>query len=263
MLTLYRGQQDRFLALVHDYFAKHAAECAAVPDTLAGFDHALAALDAPFAALAKALKATPDLDPQKFQTLSDIFGELGEARKSYGTDAKALLAGLAATAEELTKSPPATNAAQHKARQTFDPLAERAKGLIKQADYVYKLASRCVEAACTLTPSPSPKGRGEHRAVASASDLPLPPGTERAGEIPEGSKGRGEGEASFNPRELRRLTKDLDEARRAVVEQLKLASYFHRQITWLHDRFPVTKTKTATFSRDFSRNFSRNLPFYH
>jgi type I restriction enzyme M protein len=23
-----------------------------------------------------------------------------------------------------------------------------------------------------------------------------------------------------------------------VVEQLKLASYFHRQITWLHDRFP-------------------------
>ena len=227
IVWLYRGQQDRFLGLVRDYFGKHAAECADVPDHLASFDHALSALDAPFAALAKALKATPDLDPQKSQTLGEIFQEISDARKAYATDAKTLLDDLAATAKKLGKSPPSTNAAQHQARQAFDPMAERAKGLIKQADYVYKLASRCVEAACTLTPSPSPKGRGEHRAVASASDLPLPLG-----------EGRGEGEASFNPRDLRRLLKDLEEARRASVEQLKLASYFHRQITWLHDRFP-------------------------
>ncbi|MDP3850915.1 MAG: hypothetical protein Q8Q59_10455 [Luteolibacter sp.] len=45
---------------------------------------------------------------------------------------------------------PATNAAQHTARQTFDPAADRAKGLIKQVDLLYKLASRVVSSAADL-----------------------------------------------------------------------------------------------------------------
>ena len=32
--------------------------------------------------------------------------------------------------------------------------------------------------------------------------------------------------------------KQLDEERKAAVEQLKLATYFHRQVAWLQDRFP-------------------------
>ena len=35
-----------------------------------------------------------------------------------------------------------------------------------------------------------------------------------------------------------RLAKELEDQRKAAVEQLKHAAYFHRQIAWLQDRFP-------------------------
>ncbi len=244
IVWLYRGQRDRFLALVRDYFKRHAAECAAVPETITAFDTALAALDAPFAALAKAVRESlprparnergegrgegqRDLDTEEVKALTDTLTELGEARKACADDAKALLADLAAFEKKTGKNPPATNEQQHAARKAFDPVAERAKGLIKQVDLLYKLASRVAATASTLTPSPSPTGRGEPRLATLAADLPLPLG-----------EGRGEGEAGFNSREVRRLVKNLDAARRGAVEQLKLASYFHRHIAWLHDRFP-------------------------
>ncbi|MGB6222535.1 type I restriction-modification system subunit M [Haloferula sp.] len=200
IVWLYRGQKDRFIGLVQDYFTRHAAECAAVPETIAAFDTALAALDAPFAALSKVVKATTDLDAEKAQALTDTQAELRDARKACTADAKTLLADVAACVKKLEKTPPATNA-QHKARQSFDPVAERAKGLIKQVDLLYKLASRVASNANDLT---------DHEAVAEA----------------------------FDRRATGRLIKQLDEARRAAAEQLKHATYFHRQIAWLQDRFP-------------------------
>ncbi|MBV2184039.1 MAG: hypothetical protein KUL88_05820, partial [Rhizobium sp.] len=35
--------------------------------------------------------------------------------------------------------------------------------------------------------------------------------------------------------------KQLDEDRKLAVEQLKGAAYFHRQVAWLHDRFPLAE----------------------
>ncbi len=201
IVWLYRGQQERFLALVQDYFEKHAAECAAVPEKLSAFDTALTALDAPFAALAKTVEATPDLDKGKVQALTDTLAELRDARKACATDAQTLLADLAASVKALQKSSPATNAAQHKARQSFDPAADRAKGLIKQVDLLYKLASRAATSGADL-------------AAAEAVS------------------------AVYDRRSTSRFIKQLDEARRAAVEKLKHATYFHRQIGWLQDRFP-------------------------
>lgn len=42
----------------------------------------------------------------------------------------------------------------------------------------------------------------------------------------------------YDRRAASRRTKQLDDERKAAVEQLKLAVYFHRQIVWLQDRFP-------------------------
>ena len=42
----------------------------------------------------------------------------------------------------------------------------------------------------------------------------------------------------FDRRAASRRLKRLDEERKAAVEQLRLAVYFHRQIVWLQDRFP-------------------------
>jgi type I restriction enzyme M protein len=54
-------------------------------------------------------------------------------------------------------------------------------------------------------------------------------------------KGQGEGLNGYDRREITRLIKQLDTARKEGVEQLKQAAYFHRQVTWLQDCFPQAK----------------------
>ena len=39
--------------------------------------------------------------------------------------------------------------------------------------------------------------------------------------------------------------KQLDEERKAAVEQLKHAVYFHRQVAWLQDRFPKAELEAV------------------
>jgi type I restriction enzyme M protein len=58
-------------------------------------------------------------------------------------------------------------------------------------------------------------------------------------------EGGGEGEAVFEPRAIRRLLKQLDEERKAAVEQLKNTAYFHRQVAWLQDRFPKAELQAV------------------
>src|SRR2546427_7520771 len=80
-------------------------------------------------------------------------------------------------------------------------MAERSKGLIKQVDLLYKLAARVADLAGELATD---------EAVA----------------------------AVYDRRAASKLVKQLDEERKAAVEQLKQAAYFHRQVVWLQDRFP-------------------------
>ncbi len=96
------------------------------------------------------------------------------------------------------------NTAQHQTRQTFDPLAEAARGLIKQIDLLYKLAVRAAQLAQELSTD------------------------EIASEF-------------FDRRATGKLIKQLDEERKPAVEQLKAATYLHHQIAWLQDRFPTAE----------------------
>jgi type I restriction enzyme M protein len=54
-------------------------------------------------------------------------------------------------------------------------------------------------------------------------------------------EGQGEGMTGYDRREITRLIKQLDTARKEAIEQLKQAAYFHRQVVWLQDRFPKAK----------------------
>jgi type I restriction enzyme M protein len=229
IVWLYRGQRARFLGLVERYLERVRSESAAVAGLLAPFEATLADLRARFDALANAVGKHADLEAASKQALTDALTELREAATLYQTDRDRLLADLAAyihsprpQAGEGPGQPetwPAsldglvgwlggpsvreTNAAQHAARRAFAPHAEALRGLVKQVDLLYKLTARVADAL-----------------------PPLPPG-----------EGRGEG-AALDRRASARLIKQLDEQRKATVEQLKQAVYFHRQVAWLHDRFP-------------------------
>jgi len=200
IVWLYRGQQPRFLALVKGYLGQVCAESDAVPGTLAPFETTLADLRGRFDVLAEAA-AKADLDAGRKQALADAADELREAATLYGADAKKLIASLAGFGKKHTGALPDRNAPQQAARKAFDPLADAIRGLVKQVDLLYKLAARVGDLGAELAADD---------AVSSAYDR----------------------------RASGRLVKQLDEERKAAVEQLKHAVYFHRQVAWLQDRFP-------------------------
>jgi type I restriction enzyme M protein len=208
IVWLYRGQQKRFLWLVNHYLGRVCAESAAVPTTLEPFETTLADLRGRFDALATASAKHADINAGKKQALVDAVTELREAATLYKADAKKLLTSLAAFAQKYAKALPDKNDAQHAARKAFDPIAEAIRGLVKQVDLLYKLAVRVSDLGAEL-----------------AADDAI--------------------STAYDRRSTGRLVKQLDEERKATVEQLKHAFYFHRQVAWLQDRFPKVELQAV------------------
>ena len=92
------------------------------------------------------------------------------------------------------------NGALKTAVDRLAPLAENSRDLARQADLLYKLATRLIETC-------------EKECDAKSS-------------------------ATWSSRSVTRARKAADEARRQAVEQLKQARYFWRQAHWLTERFP-------------------------
>ena len=201
IVWLYRGQKERFLALVKEYLNRVCVESAAVPGTLSPFEATLADLRARFDVLAKAVVEHAHLETEKKQPLADAVTELRETQNLYEADAKTLLKNLSAFDKKYAKALPEKNDAQHAACKAFDPIAEALRGLIKQVDLLYKLAARIADLGAEW----------------SADEV--------IAEV-------------YDRRATGKLLKQLDEERKAAVEQLKHAVYFHRQVAWLQDRFP-------------------------
>ena len=263
IVWLYRGQQPRFLALVQDYLRQLCTESAAIAPAVAAFETTLADLRQRFAPLAKVVEKHAEIEAEKKQALAAAIAELNDAEKPYEADRKKLLAHLDRFSQQYAKAPPKDNDKQHAARKAFDPIAEAIRGLIKQVDLLYKLTARVADLGAALagdlklplplgddrrdaggraTQGAVAEGRGEgievreKSAVYEAALLP-PTSRERAGE-------RGNGEP-YDRRAASKLVKQLDEQRKAAVEQLKHAVYFHRQVTWLQDRFPKAELQAV------------------
>ena len=161
-----------------------------------------------FDGLAKAVARHGDLDAGKKQALADAVTELSEAATLYEPDAKQLLAGLSAFGKKVARTLPEKNVAQHAARKAFDPSAEAIRGLVKQVALLYKLAVRVADLGAEL-----------------AADDAI--------------------SAAYDRRATGRVVKQLDEERKAAVEQLKHGAYFHRQVAWLQDRFPKAELEAV------------------
>jgi type I restriction enzyme M protein len=208
IVWLYRGQQERFLALVKEYLGAVCTESAAIPDTLTAFETTLVDLRGRFDRLADAVAKDVELEATKKQSLADAWTELREAATLYEEDRERLLANLSAFGRKYAKSLPCDNDAQRAAREVFGPSAEAIRGLIKQVDLLHKLAARLSDQGAELTADETISAAYDRRATA-------------------------------------KLVKQLDEERKAAVEQLRQAVYFHRQIAWLQDRFPKAELQAV------------------
>lgn len=183
IVWLHRGQRDRFLRLIDDYFWSLGEECALVGPMLERFE--------------ASLESIADRSGDRLAAAT----ELKEARSAYATDRVALLDAITRFAKAHAEVRVRTNEAQHAARAEFDPISEALRGLIKQVDLLYKLASRVID------------------------------------EIGEAGK------IQVDRRALSRALRQLDDDRKAAVEQLKAAAYVHRQIGWLQERFPEAELR--------------------
>jgi type I restriction enzyme M protein len=137
------------------------------------------------------------------------------AAKPYETDRAKLLAAFDSFGKQYAKALPEANDKQRGARQAFDRSAEAIRGLIKQVDLLYKLTARVADLGAEISLAPV-----------------------------NGGEGWGEGVA-YDRRAAGKLAKQLDEQRKAAVEQLKHAVYCHRQVAWLQDRFPEAELQVV------------------
>lgn len=192
IIWLHRGQRDRFLRLIDDYFWSLGEECALVGPMLERFEGSLEVV-----ANHRGVSEAGD-------ALAAAATELQEARAAYGNDRAGLLKSITRYRNAHADERARTNKAQHAARAKFDPIAEALRGLTKQVDLLYKLASRLVD---------------------------------RAGEAAAGGK------VQTDRRALSRAIRQLDDDRKAAGEQLKAAAYVHRQIVWLQERFPEAELR--------------------
>lgn len=199
IVWLYRGQTDRFLALVGQHLSNAVAEAQASLAPLHDYLTQARALAETVGRLADG-NGSPEAEPAK--------RALAEALTTFDGDVAAYAKAVHQQADNPIAAD-ANNTALHQARERLAPLAERSRDLIKTADHLHKLAGHALEALALL---PSPTGRG-------------------AG---------GEG---TTPRELNRLRKATDEARKAAVEALKPVRYIHRQALWLQERFPEAELR--------------------
>jgi type I restriction enzyme M protein len=208
IVWLHRGQRDRFLALVKDYLGRVCMESDAIPTVLAAYDATLKDLQALFNRLTTTVAQYCKIDLEKKEPVADAARELGEAAALYETDQEMLLTRLADFAKKYADALPNDNDEQRAARAAFDPIAEAIRGLIKQVDLIYKLAARTADLGAELS------------AYGAVS-------------------------ATYDRRAVTRFLKQLDEQRRAVVEQLRRTVYFHRHALWLQDRFPKAELQAV------------------
>ncbi|MEC5218767.1 type I restriction enzyme M protein [Actimicrobium sp. GrIS 1.19] len=200
IVWLYRGQQDRFLGLVHSYLTRLGKEAAAIDAALTTFDVTLTACHTPLAAFVDSVKDITALSKDKRNGLNDAMAEWAGAATAYTADRATFVTGLAVFCKTVAK-PVLINKDQHAARQIFAPLGESARGMVKQLDLLYKLAARAAQLTQELATQ------------------------DEAAEF-------------YDRRAIGKLVRLLDEARKSAVEQLKDCVYLQRQIVWLQERFP-------------------------
>ncbi|WP_295449999.1 N-6 DNA methylase [uncultured Thiodictyon sp.] len=263
IVWLYRGQRKRFLGLVSDYLTRIGAECTLIPPALAAFESLLTQLSGRFQELDRAASGQAGLDPERRQALTAALAELAEATGFYTADAAKLLASLStyqAQAAPTDTTPPVPGVSeasdpecsagltrlvehQHAARHAFEPIAESTRGLIKQVDLLYKLSARGADLGAALAAASEAAARDTQASPEGArhtSPGQRPGSSEKDDQALKGRDTQAPvtNGGPYDRRAANRELKQLEEARKTSVEQLRRALYFHRQVVWLQDRFP-------------------------
>ena len=193
IVWLYRGEQQRFLDLVAEHLGETLAAARACGEPLIALRNAIDALTDQ---IKPALLSTSNAD------MSQSLVELEAATADYCAEAGAFDNDVKAC-NSFWQGVTPTNALLLAAGNKFKNLAEHSRDLIKDADLLYKLASRLI---------------GDCEQHAHEDGYPT-------------------------SRELNRSRKTAEESRMALVEALKKVRHLWKAAHWLQEKFPSAELR--------------------
>ena len=138
IISLYRGQQDRFLRLVESYLTRAIHLGEAAQTSLEGFEEALGTLTdliAPFATVKR-----------KIDPLAEPWEELSSAQATVTADNEAFVSEAASQARAW-RGAGRDNVGLNVVRTRLHPLADSCRDLIKEIDVAAKLSGRVIDIA--------------------------------------------------------------------------------------------------------------------
>lgn len=208
IVWLYRGESEKYLQLIRKYFSTLLTECEEAEEKLDAFDKGLTSLRDRVASFSKTLMDVGrDVSPH----FNEVIKELNETVKLYEGDRKKLVGEIRTFLKNFKNTMPETNAKLIKAREPFDPTAEKLRGLMKQIELLAKLAVRAADQVKTLATNNEPLAQnGERKEIIKLAKQFTIPKTDA---------------------DETTLLKD-------ALHHLKQAVYFHKQIHWLQAKFP-------------------------
>ena len=142
IIWLYRGESDRFLKLVKEYFHLAIAERIVANESLS-------ALEASLNNLLELIKPFA-IQERESNPLEETWEELTSAQADLSSDSSAFSQEIAHRSTDWHKtgdSESPDNATLHKARNALHDTSNRCRSLTKQIDLVVKLASRVIDTA--------------------------------------------------------------------------------------------------------------------
>ena len=197
---LYRGEQDRYLGLVHEYLMQTCQEAGSIAPLVAALLPAIEPLAEALMTFDQGLGLTDDIPAAEVEAFRAVLAERNEAMKLLAEDFGTLKTDLTDYVAGVKLKQLATNGQQIACAEQFAAFVPRLKALQKHVNEVQKLTLRSVELA-------------EKKLEARKT-------------------------AGWNSRVVRQYREGLDKAHDAAVQAIKATLYLHHQVHWLQSRFP-------------------------
>ncbi|MFN3093753.1 type I restriction-modification system subunit M [Bacillus pumilus] len=203
IIWLYRGQYDKYLELIKNYFNQMEVESEIIPTRLTEYKDSFTKLKKRLGTLLKLVQGD-DKSNNNLKDFENMLAEIEGSNKIFWEIVSEALQELKEWTQEIRETGIDTNIEQIQVAKKYEPISTIIKNLVKQTNVLHKLVTRIFDLA-------------DKDLDAKSID------------------------SSWKIREINKEIKVLDGSRISFTEQLKHLNYIYHQINWLQTRFPDCK----------------------
>jgi len=207
IVWLYRGESEKYINLIKEYLSSLVSESLLVENKINDYNSHLSKLNAKVNAFYKVIEKNKVFEKDKIEVFKNKLDELKEINELYEKEFSKFFNSLKKYLEKYENNIPEDNTTQIKMNTAFNSLHDEVKGIIKHIESTFKHISGIIDFA-------------EKELMAKETD-------------------------EWEGREIYKFNKEIQELRKNAIEQLKDVVYFHKNITWLQEKFPKAKLENV------------------